>query len=757
MKKALISILLSNLLLVLFASCEKSEEKKQPTDEINTSHSITDLLPFQNIELSQDQRIQDLISRLTIEEKIDQMMNATNGVERLHIPPYDYWNEALHGVGRSSVATVFPQAIGLGATFDADLAFRVSNAISDEARALHNAAIKKGYYKRYSGLTFWTPNVNIFRDPRWGRGQETYGEDPYLTSILGTSFVKGLQGDHPEYLKTAACAKHYAVHSGPEKLRHEFNATTSQKDLWETYLPAFKALVDAQVESVMCAYNSTNGEPCCANTYLISDVLLNAWSFTGHIVTDCGALEDFYNQPNNGGHGKVSTPEAAAALAVKSGVSLNCGNTYQYLKEALNQGLLTETDIDIQLAKLLRTRFKLGMFNPAEANPYNAIPIEVVNSNAHRALAKEVAQKSIVLLKNNGILPLKNDLSKYFITGPNAASTDILLGNYYGVNPNLVTILEGIAHAINPASQLQYRLGCMLNEPSKNPIDWASGNAGNSDVTFAVLGLSSLLEGEEGESIASETAGDRLDYNLPKSQMDYLRKLRIAADKDPENKRPIVAIITGGSPMNLAEVHELADAVLLVWYPGEEGGTAVADILFGKTSPSGRLPITFPKSLEQLPAYDDYSMQGRTYRYMTEEPLYPFGFGLSYTNFTYSEIETTSNTISKTENITVKITLTNTGQVASDEVAQVYISDLEASISVPNYQLIRTQRVHLKPNESTGLTFELKPKDFEMVQLDGSKIIEPGDFKIYIGGSSPIQKSMDLGAPDMQTTLITIK
>ncbi|WP_435132328.1 glycoside hydrolase family 3 C-terminal domain-containing protein [Formosa sp. A9] len=757
MKKAIISLLLSNLLLILFASCEKSEEKKQETDKINTSHTITDLLPFQNIDLSQAQRIQDLISRLTIEEKIDQMMNATNGVERLHIPPYDYWNEALHGVGRSSVATVFPQAIGLGATFDADLAFRVSNAISDEARALHNAAIKKGYYKRYSGLTFWTPNVNIFRDPRWGRGQETYGEDPYLTSILGASFVKGLQGDHPEYLKTAACAKHYAVHSGPEKLRHEFNATASQKDLWETYLPAFKALVDAQVESVMCAYNSTNGEPCCANNYLISDVLLNDWNFKGHIVTDCGALEDFYNQPNNGGHGIVSTPEAAAALAVKSGVSLNCGSTYQYLKEALDQGLLTEADIDIQLAKLLRTRFKLGMFNPAEANPYNAIPIEVVNSNAHRSLAKEVAQKSIVLLKNNGVLPLKNDLSKYFITGPNAASTDILLGNYYGVNPNLVTILEGIAHAIDPASQLQYRLGCMLNEPSKNPIDWASGNAGNSDVTFAVLGLSSLLEGEEGESIASETAGDRLDYNLPKSQMDYLRKLRIAADKDPENKKPIVAIITGGSPMNLAEVHKLADAVLLVWYPGEEGGTAVADILFGKTSPSGRLPITFPKSLEQLPAYDDYSMQGRTYRYMTEEPLYPFGFGLSYTDFTYSDIETTSNTISETENITVKITLTNTGQVASDEVTQVYISDLEASISVPNYQLIRTQRVHLKPNESTSLTFELTPKDFEMVQLDGSKTIEPGDFKIYIGGSSPIQKSMDLGAPDIQTTLITIK
>lgn len=455
------------------------------------------LFPFYNPSLSVDERIQDLLSRLTLEEKADQMMNNTNAIERLGILPYSYWNEALHGVGRSGIATIFPQAIGLGATFDADLAYRVSSAISDEARAMHNAAKAKGYNNQYGGLTFWTPNINIFRDPRWGRGQETYGEDPFLTATIGAAFVKGMQGDNPNYLKTAACAKHFAVHSGPEKLRHEFNAEASQKDLWETYLPAFQALVDAKVESVMCAYNSTNGEPCCSNRYLISEVLRKQWHFKGHIVTDCGAIDDFYTPKDKGGHGVVKTEAQAAALVLKSGVSLNCGNSYTALPQAVKEGLITVKEIDDQLAVLLRTRFKLGLFDPMGSNPYDAISINVVDSKEHRKLAKEVAVKGIVLLKNNGVLPLKNDLSKYFITGPNAANTDILLGNYYGVNPNTVTILEGVAANINPASQLQYRLGAMLNQVAVNPMDWASGSAGSSDVTIAVLGISSLLEGEE--------------------------------------------------------------------------------------------------------------------------------------------------------------------------------------------------------------------------------------------------------------------
>jgi beta-glucosidase len=737
--------------------CSCNNQKVNNSEVITTeSNKLYDSLPFYNPSLSLDERVNDLISRLTLEEKIDQMMNNTPAIERLHIPPYDYWNEALHGVGRTCAATVFPQAIGLGATFDADLAFRVSSAISDEARAIYNATSEKGYYKQYSGLTFWTPNINIFRDPRWGRGQETYGEDTYLTTILGVSFVKGLQGDNPDYLKTAACAKHFAVHSGPEQVRHEFNAVVNQKDLWETYLPAFEALVDANVESVMCAYNRTNDEPCCSSNYLITDVLRNKWNFKGHVLTDCAALEDFYKPANEGGHGVVKSDVEAAVLAVKSGVSLNCGVTYLALNTAIKEGLITEKEIDEQLAVLLKTRFKLGLFDPKGSNPYDAIPFDVVNGEANRALAKEAAQKSMVLLKNNGVLPLSNDLSKYFVTGPNATSIEILLGNYYGVNSNMVTILEGISAAISPTSQLQYRLGAMLNQKSLNPINYAIGHAGSSDVTIVVLGLSSTLQGEEGDSIDSSTAGDRLDYDLPENQIDYLRKLRETADENPEDKKPIVAVITGGSPVNLTEVQELADAVLFVWYPGEEGGTAVADILFGKVSPSGRLPITFPKSLDQLPAYDNYSMKGRTYKYMNLDPMYPFGFGLSYTNFTYSNAKATKTTITKSDSIKVQVTIKNSGKVKSDEVVQVYISDIEASVSVPNSQLINTKRITLEPGASKNLEFELTPKDFEIVKEDGSRTIESGKFKIYIGGSSPMKRSAELGASKMSELEITV-
>ena len=714
-------------------------------------------LPFYNPSHSIDERVKDLISRLTLEEKADQMMNGTPEIKRLNIAPYDYWNEALHGVGRSGTATVFPQAIGLGATFDTDLSFRVSNAISDEARAMYNVAKAKGYNKQYGGLTFWTPNINIFRDPRWGRGQETYGEDPFLTAKIGTAFVKGLQGDNPNYLKTAACAKHFAVHSGPEKLRHEFNVEVTQKDLWETYLPAFQALVDAKVESVMCAYNSVDGEPCCANKYLITDVLRKQWNFKGHVVTDCGAIDDFYAPKDKGGHGTVKTEAQAAALVVKSGVSLNCGNSYKALPQAVKEGLITEKEIDEQLAVLLKTRFKLGLFDPMGSNPYDAIPSNVVNSESHRALAKEVAEKSMVLLKNNGILPLKNDLGKYFVTGPNASSIEILLGNYYGINPNMVTILEGITASISPASQLQYRLGAMLNQESKNPINYATGNAKDSDVTIVVLGVSSTIEGEEGDSLDSSTAGDRLDYNLPQNQIDYLKELRKTADKNPNNKRPIVAVITGGSPMNLAEVQELADAVLLVWYPGEEGGTAVADILFGKTSPSGKLPITFPKSLAQLPPFEDYSMKGRTYKYMNVDPMYPFGFGLSYTNFTYGEAKVSAKRISKKDDLIVSVKVTNSGKVKSDEVVQLYVSDLVASVDVPNFQLANMKRITLEPGESTEVSFQLTPKAFEMVKNDGSRTIESGDFKIFVGGSSPMKRSFELGAPKMAEVVIAVK
>lgn len=684
-----------------------------------------------------DKRIHDLINRLTLEEKIQQMMNSTPAIDRLSIPAYDWWNESLHGVARSGIATIFPQAIALGATFDEALALRISTAISDEARAMYHAAVAKGYHQKYGGLTFWTPNINIFRDPRWGRGQETYGEDPYLTSRLGVAFVKGLQGDDPNYLKTAACAKHFAVHSGPEKLRHEFNAVASIKDMRETYLPAFEALVtEADVEAVMCAYNATNGEPCCANNFLLTDVLREEWNFTGHILSDCGALADFYMEE---AHHIVSTPAEAAALAVKSGVSLNCGDTYTNLVEAVNQGLVEESQVDNVLAILLKTRFKLGMFDPADKNPYNNISTDVINSEEHRQLAREAAVKSMVLLKNDGVLPLKNDLSKYYVLGPNAASIDAMLGNYYGINPNIVTVVEGIAAAIEPGSQLQYEPAILLDRENVNPIDWTTSEAQESDVTFMVMGLTSLLEGEEGASIASPYFGDRLDYNLPQNQIDYLKKLRKG------NDNPIVAIVTGGCPMNLAEVHEIADAVLLAWYPGEEGGNAVADIVFGKVSPSGRLPITFPKSLDQLPAYEDYSMEGRTYRYMEEEPLYPFGYGLSYTRFAYGDLQLSAEAIEKSGSIDVQATVTNTGEVAADEVVQLYLTDEKASTRAPLFSLKSFKRIRLEPGKSTTVSFTITPEMLELIDENGEAVIEPGNFKVYVGGSLPTDRSEALG------------
>ncbi len=698
--------------------------------------------------LTNEERARDLVSQLTLEEKVQQMVMNAPAVDRLNIPPYDWWNEALHGVGRAGIATVFPQAIGLGATFDEDLAYRVSSAISDEARAMYNAASKNENYLRYSGLTFWTPNVNIFRDPRWGRGQETYGEDPYLTSKLGVAFVKGLQGDHPKYLKTAACGKHFAVHSGPERLRHEFDAIASPKDMFETYLPAFKALVDADVESIMCAYNRTNGEACCAHQTLLGDLLRKEWGFDGHILSDCWAIVDFYAE---NGHGIADGPAEASAMAVKSGVSLNCGDSYPALVEAVEKGLISEQEIDEALVKLLVTRFKLGMFDSDESNPYNQIGQEVVNSEENRALAKEAALKSIVLLKNNGVLPLRNDFKRYFVTGPNAATINPLIGNYFGVNPNMVTFLEGIAGAISPASQVQYNTGTFLETANNNPIDWASPVAATSEATFMVMGLTGDIEGEEGAAIASEHYGDRLDYNIPQNQIDYLRKLKNG------NDNAVVAIVAGGSPMNLAEVHEIADAVLLVWYPGEEGGNAVADIVFGKASPSGRLPITFPKSLDQLPAYEDYSMEGRTYKYMTEEPLYPFGFGLSYSAVKYSELSLSSKKIKKGETIELSVNVTNAGENLTDEVVQLYLTDMEASVRVPFFDLKGIERVALKPGETRQVNFKIDSSMLELIDQQGNSKLEKGSFKVSVGGSLPTKRSLDLGASPYVTDFFELK
>jgi beta-glucosidase len=706
--------------------------------------------PYLNAALPLDVRVHDLIARMSLEEKVSEMINNAAPIARLQVPSYDWWSEALHGVARSGVATIFPEPIGMAATFDDSLIHAVGSVISDEARAMYNAAVKEGYRERFGGLTFWTPNINIFRDPRWGRGQETYGEDPFLTGRMGVALVKGMQGDDPRYLKIAACAKHYAVHSGPERLRHVFNAQASPHDLWDTYLPAFQAVVtEGKVEAVMCAYNRTNDEACCANTFLLQDVLRDQWQFKGHIVTDCDALEDIYK-----GHKLVGDNVHAAALALQRGVNLNCGDTYLALTEAVHQGLVTEKEIDSSLAILLRTRFKLGLFDPQAANPYNRIPVTVINSPGHRALSRSVAEKSLILLKNDGALPLKDDLGKYFVTGPNAAATDVLMGNYFGVNGNLVTILEGLASHVRPGSQMQYKQGILLDRDNINPIDWTTGDARSADAIIVVLGISGLLEGEEGESIASPSAGDRLDYNIPKNQIDFLRKLKVG------NPHPVIAVITGGSPMNLSEVQELADAVLLVWYPGEEGGNAVADVVFGKVSPSGKLPVTFPKSLDQLPAYTDYGMKGRTYRYMDAEPLYPFGFGLSYTTFAYGGLEIAEvgahpkgvstpldAAFPKNRSLAVSVTVSNTGRVASDEVVQLYLTHKGSGITAPFYALKGFKRIHLAAGESRKVHFTLTPEMLSLINDEGHPIQPSDNITVSVGGSLPSARSLALGAP----------
>jgi beta-glucosidase len=697
------------------------------------------LTPAASIFMDPDQpleaRVQNLIEQLTLEEKVSLLSYDAAAVPRLGVPKYNYWGEALHGVARAGKATVFPQAIAMAATFDDVLLHRIATAISDEARAKFNLAQAAGNTARYRGLTFWSPNINIFRDPRWGRGQETYGEDPYLTSRMAVSFIKGLQGDDPKILKAGACAKHYAVHSGPEGLRHEFNAIVSKKDLWETYLPAFEASVKAGVETVMGAYNRTLDEPCCGSKLLLVDILRNQWGFKGHVVSDCWAIQDFHQH-----HKVTETPEQSAALALTHGTDLNCGDTYvPYLANAVKQGLVQEDQVDVALARVLRTRFKLGLFDPPENNPYRNISPEIIGGPKHKALAREAAQKSIVLLKNNGCLPLSKDPNAVFVAGPMAANVQVLLGNYYGVSDELVTIIEGITAKLGPASSIQYRPGWLAYQPNLNPIDWYSSVAQRADVTIAVVGLDNMLEGEEGESLASPTKGDRFDIGLPIQQIEFLKKMR-------SNAKKLVIVVTGGSAIAMPEVHEMADALLYVWYPGQEGGHAVADVLFGDVAPSGKLPITFPKGLDHLPPFEDYAMANRTYRYMTEEPLYPFGFGLSYTTFQYSKPTVSSKKIQAGDGLNCRVNVTNTGKVTADEVAQLYLTDLEASVAVPQHALKGFHRVTLEPGQTKTVAFELRAEDIALVNEQGQRIIEPGEFKITVGGCSPGTRGKALGA-----------
>jgi beta-glucosidase len=695
-----------------------------------------------------NERVKDLLGCMTVAEKISHMRNAASPVERLGIPAYDYWNEALHGVARNGRATVFPQAIGMAATWDPDLVFRVADAISDEGRAKYHAALKrKGFTSIYQGLTFWSPNVNIFRDPRWGRGQETWGEDPFLTGEMGAAFVRGLQGSHPKYMKTAACAKHYAVHSGPEKDRHTFNAVVSKRDLHETYLAAFKKLVtEAKVEAVMGAYNRLYGEPCNASYLLLDEILRKSWGFEGHVVSDCGALTDIHR------HHKVTKDGAeSAALALKAGCDIGCDCVfYDHLQEALERGLVTEADIDQALARVLKTRFKLGMFDPDELVPFTAVSASVINSPEHRSLAHEAAAKSVVLLKNrNQILPIKDDVRSLAVVGPNAASADILLGNYYGISDTLTTLIEGIVSRAPEGMKVEYRPGCTLTQETVNPINWSINTAAASDLTIACMGISPQMEGEEGEAILAKDNGDRSDIGLPAAQVNYLKKLVI-------NGAKVVLVLAGGSPITLGEIEDMVEAIVFIWYPGQEGGKALADVLFGHVSPSGKLPLTFPKSVEQLPPFDDYDMADRTYRYASWEPMFPFGFGLSYTTFEYSQLSLAQSSLAAGADLTFNVMVANRGTREAEEVLQVYLSDLEASVPVPQQRLVDFRRIRLEPGESRSYAFTLPADKMMLYNENGDLQLEPGQFRLVVGGCSPGSRAQALGAPAPVTATFSV-
>jgi len=700
--------------------------------------------------MNRESKIKELISNMTLEEKVSQLIYISPAIERLGIPEYNWWNECLHGVARAGVATIFPQAIAFAATFDEELVGQIAEAISDEARAKYNEAVKQGNRGQYWGLTFWTPNINIFRDPRWGRGQETYGEDPFLTSRIGTAFVRGLQGDDPEYLKTAACAKHYAVHSGPEKDRHTFNAIVSKKDLYETYLPAFKALVEAGVESVMGAYNRTLDEPCCGSNLLLKEILRGSWKFKGHVVSDCWAIQDFHLY-----HKVTNTAEESAAHALNAGCDLNCGCTYPMLTVAHKQGLVTEEAINTALERLLRTRFKLGMFDTPGSGKYDNLGREVINCEKHKMLSLKTAHKSIVLLKNdNNLLPLDSSPRKIEITGPGAANAHTLFGNYFGISSRYVTILEGLAEKVKDkfGINMDYRQGCLMYSDNSKDVKFA-GNTGETvpvktnDVIIAVMGLDGAIEGEEGDAIASDSNGDRNTIELPSWQLNFLRKMRATGKR-------IILVLTGGSPIAFPE--DIADAILFVWYPGELGGQAVADIIFGDVVPSGKLPLTFPVSTEQLPPYDDYSMKGRTYRYMTEKPLYPFGFGLSYTGFCFDSIKLSADNISASGSVNATVTVSNTGKFDADEVVQIYITKDTKSVVDPLFSLRGFQRVFIPAGKSVTVEFKLPVSVFETVNCDGEYVLLPGSYTIIAADAAPVLTATEKGAPAPVTAKIRV-
>lgn len=833
------------------------------------SNAATPDYPWLNSALPIEQRVNDLVGRMTLEEKISQMMHQAPAIERLGIPEYNWWSEGLHGVARAGLATVFPQAIGLGATWDEEMLYRVSTVISDEARAKHHEFVRKNKRFLYQGLTFWSPNINIFRDPRWGRGQETYGEDPFLTGTLGVQFIKGLQGDDTTYLKTIATVKHLAVHSGPEPERHVFDALSNEKDLNETYLPQFEmGIKQGKAYSVMCAYNRLNGQACCGSNGLLNQLLRNDWNFDGYIVSDCEAITDIYAY-----HKLVATPEEAAALAVKSGTDLECGKVYASLKVAVEKKLITEEQIDVAVKRLFMARFKLGMFDAPEQVKYARIPYSVVDNKEHRGLALESARKSIVLLKNeNSALPLKKNVGTVAVIGPNADQWLMLLGNYNGVPSDAVTPLRGIKEKLGTGSKVLFAQGSELADgmpmfytvpsdvlfdlkadfynnkefsgqpvfssvdslidanwrdqaPHKDMDDdnfsvrwtgvlqpkqsglhqlgfistcntklffedslvaktvyhfrdeygdprlrksvplqleagkkykvrieavesfadaqvqfvWAAPKPGlkeealniakQADVVIMCMGLTPRMEGEEMDiQINGFRGGDRTTIELPAVQQELIREIQAL-------KKKVVLVLLNGSALAVNWENENIPAIIEAWYPGQAAGTAIADVLFGDYNPAGRLPVTFYRSVNDLPPFENYSMDNRTYRYFTGQPLYPFGYGLSYTTFNYELVQGPAN-VGKNE-MSVKVRVKNTGQMAGDEVVQVYKSAKNHTYKVPVRSLVGFKRIHLNPGESRELSFILGENEFSAINEKGKKERLTGKYEISIGGSQP--------------------
>ena len=719
---------------VCAAGAQQAQETAQKPDYLNPA-------------LPAEQRATDLVSRMTLEEKASQMVNHARAIPRLQVPAYDWWSEALHGVLLDGT-TEFPEPIGLGASFDTKGVHEMAADIGVEGRIKHEQAVREGKGTFHTGLDFWSPNINIFRDPRWGRGQETYGEDPFLTGRMAVAYVTGLQGDDPRYFRVIATPKHYDVHSGPETTRHMVDVKVSRHDEMDTYLPAFRAaIVDGHADSVMCAYNAINGEPACANQFLLQQTLRVDWSFPGYVVSDCDAVKDIY-----GGHHFTPSLPQAVAVSVQRGMDNDCadfGNNvkdnrdYEPYAEAVKKGYLKESELDRALVKLFTARIKLGMFDPPSMVPYTKYPESDLDSPAHRALALKLANESMALLKNDGVLPLKTSGIKIAVVGPLANETRVLLGNYSGTPSHTVSILEGLKKEF-AGDTITYVPGTdfpMQVRPKPRPNGWSKEDltpdpqaveaAKNADVVIAVLGITSRLESEEqrNEQEPGFKGGDKTNLEMPEPEENLVRAVAGAG-------KPLVVVLTNGSALAVNWENDHANAILDAWYPGEEGGTAVAETLSGNNDPAGRLPVTFYKSIDQVPPFDDYSMKGRTYRYFTDKPLYPFGYGLSYTTFSFSDLTIAKETIKAGEPLMAGATVTNTGKAAGDEVAELYLKFPDVA-GAPNIALRGYSRVHLEPGESKKVRFMLKQRDMSMVTEAGDPIVAAGKYTVSVGGGQP--------------------